>query len=80
MSSEPCYTGLALKGVEDTACKKEEGRCSSGESEIDMRSALFSCMLQEWRRKEASAWEHEHDTEKMEEEEKKDLEEPSRNP
>lgn len=46
MSSEPCYTGLALKGVEETACKKED-RSSSGESEADMGSVLFSCMLQE---------------------------------
>lgn len=45
MSSEPCYTGLALKGVEETACKKED-RSSSGESEADMGSVLFSCMLQ----------------------------------
>lgn len=45
MSSEPCYTGLALKGVEDTACKKEEDRGSSEESKADMSSVLFSCML-----------------------------------
>lgn len=45
MSSEPCYTGLALKAVEDTACKKEEDRSSSGESKADMSSVLFSCML-----------------------------------
>lgn len=45
MSSEPCYTGLALKGVGETACKKD--RSSSGESEADMGSVLFSCMLQE---------------------------------
>lgn len=29
MSSEPCDTGLVLKGVGETACKKED-RSSSG--------------------------------------------------
>lgn len=53
-----------LKDVQETACERKEDRSSSGESEADTGSVLFSCMLQEWSRREARVWEREDGTDR----------------